>query len=120
MNYLEMTMTIQKLSQPYTEPDAIKLAHYFIVEGKVLGRCVFYTEGDLRYVTISIAGKVARTEVLIKGVLWHEICHAIPWINNGKTDGHSSAFYRRLWSRPRYALLSLLAEFWFGLLDAFN
>lgn len=120
MDYMDMKSTIQELSRAYTDPDAIKLSHCFIPDGKTLGRCEFYTEDGLRYATISIAGKVARTEVLIKGVLWHEICHAIPWINNGKTDGHKLVFYCRLWSRPNYALLSLMAEFWFGLLDAFN
>lgn len=120
MNYMDMTLTIQELAQPYTDPDAIKLSHYFLDDGKVLGICEFYTEDGLRYATIRVAGKVARTEVLIKGVLWHEICHAIPWIETGHTDGHSSAFQRRLWSRPRYALLSLFAEFLFGLLDAFD
>lgn len=86
-----------------------------------LGRTYFFdSESDGHICMILLNSKIACTECMQSGVLWHEICHCVPWINNGRTEGHSSAFYVRLWSKPIHAFYSLCAEYWFGLLDAFN
>ncbi len=95
----------------------------------ILGRTYFYglnykrhpvNPDKVRNCVILLNEKIRCTECMQRGVLWHEVCHCIPWINEGRSDGHSSAFYRRLWSKPLCAFYSICAEFWFGLLDAFD
>lgn len=119
MEYKELVIKMHSLCYGVTDPSKIELSTGGLPKN-ILGLTTFEIREHDNIAIIQLNSKLRPTNTMIVGVLWHEICHATPWINNGKTDGHSSAFYRRLWSKPVYAFYSICAEFWFGLLDAFN
>ena len=46
-----------------------------------------------------------------KSVCWHEFCHAEVWIRDGYTDGHSTAWVKRMLRKPWYVIGCVYAQF---------
>lgn len=43
-------------------------------------------------------------------VLWHEFCHAEVWVRYGYTDGHSTAWVKRMLRKPWYVIGCIYAQ----------
>lgn len=73
----------------------------------VMGRCSRMSDG-----TIWIALDLTWSDhpgFMRDSVLWHEICHARNYIEDG-TAGHGITWIRRLWAKPAYAIGDLIAS----------
>lgn len=78
----------------------------------VLGNCT-YVYRNLCAIRLSDTFKERRFGYLEKSVLWHEMAHAITYLEDGISDNHNLHWRRTLWKKPHYAIGDGLASVWF-------
>lgn len=49
-----------------------------------------------RYALIQVQACIPVDSITFEALLWHEFCHAEPWINLGTRDGHGPEWKKRL------------------------
>lgn len=87
-------------------------AGYSNLEAGVMGRTVF---GYPCYCLVSHV--YMEHPILTKCILWHEYSHAWLYLTSGKI-GHGWAFWRKLWSKPWYAIVPFVAILYCAYLEA--
>lgn len=108
MNKTDFNILIAKWTIEYDVPGTIEV--YYEDLGRKLEGITYYSK-DLAKIYIN--NRFAEHEIAVTGVLWHEYCHAEKWLKDKTTDGHSSAWYKRLMRKPIYALYSFYATLLF-------
>lgn len=72
---------------------------------------ITYFEGSKeRSARILINESLLDMPLSLRASTWHEICHAEPWIKEGRTDGHGMEWLDRLFRHPFLALWNLTIE----------
>ena len=74
------------------------------------GICYFQTQHNQHIATIQINDMLADMPISCKATVWHELCHAEPWIVEGHVDGHNCAWLNRLFRKPWLAIWNLTIE----------
>lgn len=78
---------------------------------KLLGVTSFsYNEEKDNIAQIEIKEYLRNYPFACKSVCWHEFCHAEVWVRDGYTDGHSTAWVKRMLRKPWYVIGCVYAQ----------
>ena len=107
IEYTEMLETLE-LSE-----DDVTVVHDFLKD-TILGETRF-EYGSPRHARIILQPKLMSYPNMEQAVLWHELCHAEPWIHKGITQGHSWPWVMRMLRLPTLAFYDLFVGllWWF-------
>lgn len=78
-----------------------------LLKNSVLGETRF-EYGPPRHCQIILQPRLMSYPTMNETVLWHELCHAEPWIHEGRTEGHSWPWVMRMLKLPTLALYDLV------------
>ena len=78
-----------------------------LLKDTVLGETRF-EYGPPRHARITLQPRLGDYPAMEDAVLWHELCHAEPWVHEGKTQGHSWPWLVRLFKIPELALMDMI------------
>ena len=60
---------------------------------------------------IFLKAELTTSRFAFNGVLWHEFCHAEIWLKEGRTEGHTTPWVKRMLRKPIYIIGSIYAQF---------
>lgn len=81
----------------------------------VMGHCI-YRDRHLCVIELDIKWKKRKYGYLERSVLWHELCHARAYLEDGVSDAHNDHFKEYLKQEPMLYVGDILAKFvWFFL-----
>lgn len=70
---------------------------------KVFGNCT-YMYRNLCVIRLGLMFKDRKFGYLERSVLWHEMAHAIAFLEDGISDSHNRHWRQLLWKKPQYAI----------------
>ena len=78
---------------------------------KLLGVTTFKTDKSKNNIAqIELKAHLMNYPFACKSVCWHEFCHAEVWVRDGYTDGHSTAWVKRMLRKPWYVIGCVYAQ----------
>lgn len=75
--------------------------------GDEFGRCWMREDGIYYCLTIYINPVIRGMPIMLRGVLWHEFCHAWDFYESGSM-GHFNKWIRKWLSKPHYVLATII------------
>lgn len=85
----------------------------------VLGNCT-YVYRNLCEIRLSTIYKDRRFGYFEKSVLWHEMAHAITYLEDGINDDHNIHWRATKWKKPHYAIGDAIGKIWFCFVRIFR
>lgn len=97
-------MSLQSMVENFCDEYGVDSSRISIDYGELdkntLGLCSFMRLGSECHSLITISRRLKAYPLYTKATVWHEFCHAEVWVRDGYSDGHSTAFGKRLFRKP--------------------
>jgi len=100
-------MIVDKWMEEYEVPGIIN-----VVKEKMEGM-LGYTTFRTNLSELHINEKIFSSSFALDSILWHEFCHAEPWLKYGRTEGHSTEWYKRMIRKPLYCIGCAYAQIYY-------